>query len=83
MNRDTAIPETMMQAAELYGTGWLMSGTAFDECIFELAGRITDNLKASGRCKAYTDLSDLFRASVAGVAAGLAIGKHIERQRLQ
>lgn len=74
-HRTAALPAEVMDTMTVAGTSFLAGPNDFDECLYEIAGRIAD---AGSDRRGY---NALFRAALSGVAAGLAIGKHIERQR--
>lgn len=76
-HRTAALPAEVMDTMTAAGIRFLAGPNDFDECLYEIAGRIAD---AGGDRRGYTAL---FHAALSGVAAGLAIGKHIERQRLR
>lgn len=76
--RTAALPAQVNEIAIAFGVNFLMGPNAFDECLYEIAWALADDAtrKRSGT-------RAVFKAALSGVAAGLAIGKHIERQRLR
>ena len=75
--RTAALPAEIMDTMTAAGNSFLASFNDFDMCLHEIAGRIAE--ASSSR----TGYGAIFRAALSGVAAGLAIGKHIERRRLR
>ena len=73
--RTEALTAHTMSIMSAYGINFLAGPTDFDECLYEISGRIAD------ACSDQTGYMALFKAALGGVAAGMAIGKHIERQR--
>lgn len=68
------LPESVIAAVTAAGLRFLVGPNDFDECLLEVAGRIADALEQQN-----APHSRLY--ALRGVAAGVAIGKYIERQR--
>ena len=79
--RTAALPADVMDIMTAFGIKFLAGPNSFDECLYEIAGRITDATNTKPECNKTYMIS--FRSALRGVAAGMAIGKHIERQRLR
>lgn len=82
--RTEALPEETMRTMLDAGMRFLIAPTDFDEIIQRIAACIVDSLEERSRAEGTRwrfGAGWAFRATLKGLGAGIAIGKHIERQR--
>ena len=82
-----ALPDEIISIMANFGFNFLFSPNDFDDSLMEIAGRICDMLQEQDRTFPIRlrrfNYSSCHSGIVRGIGAGIAIGKHIERQRLK